>query len=127
MRQMSFSLTTPQVRRREKFVTRRLGWTDLSVGERLQAIVQGQGLKKGEKVERLTVIVVEQVRREPLRRMLDEPKYGAREVELEGFAAHSSWGTPDGFVQNFCKHNGCTPETVVTRIQFDYQDEKESA
>lgn len=120
MRQMSFALTTEQIRNRTKLVTRRMGWKNLQLGEQVQAIKQGQGLKKGETVEKLCVIEVKHVRREPLRRMLDEPEYGAREVEREGFAGHPEWGTPAGFVAGFCQHNGCRPETVITRIVFDY-------
>jgi hypothetical protein len=120
MRQMSFALTTEQIRNRTKTVTRRLGWENLTPLEHLQAIKQGQGLKKGETVEKLRIIIALDVRREPLRRMVDEPEYGALEVKREGFAGHPEMGTPEGFVAGFCQHNGCEPETIITRIEFDY-------
>lgn len=63
MRNMSFSLTTPQMRDRTKTLTRRLGWYSLKPGDRVQAVVKGMGLKKGEKVERLCVIEVVSVHR----------------------------------------------------------------
>jgi hypothetical protein len=50
---MSFSLTTVQIRNRTKTVTRRIGWTFLKPGDRLQPIEKGQGLRKGETVRTL--------------------------------------------------------------------------
>ena len=46
MRNISFSMTTEQVRRREKTVTRRLGWSDLKPGTILQAVEKAQGLDR---------------------------------------------------------------------------------
>ena len=115
MRQISFALTTPQVRAGTKRVTRRLGWATLTPGTPLQGVEKGQGLKKGETVTKLDVVMVLDVRREPLRRMTDEPEYGQVECILEGFPEM----TPAEFVAMFCEHNGCTPETVVTRIEFE--------
>ena len=122
MRNMSFSLTTPQVRSRTKTVTRRLGWLTLKPGELVQAVVRGQGLRKGERVEKLAVIRVTHVRREPLCRLTDDVGYGAAEVGLEGFRPHSVYlWPPAAFVAMFCAtHAGCTPESLVTRIQFVY-------
>jgi len=114
MRNMSFMLTTPQVLARTKTVTRRCGWTFLKPGDRLQAIEKGQGLKKGETVRRLAVIRVVSVRREPLSAITHQ------DVLREGF---HSWATTD-FVSFFCgSHKGCTPTTVITRIEFDYEKE----
>lgn len=48
---MSFALTTDQVRRRTKTVTRRMGWRRLKPGTLLQPIVKGQGIPKGGHVE----------------------------------------------------------------------------
>jgi hypothetical protein len=114
---ISFFLTTPQIRSRTKSVTRRMGWAPLKPGTRLWACVKCQGLKKGERVERLAMIEVVEVSRERLRRMTDEPAYGRMECVAEGFP-HL---TPAEFVAMFCaSHKGCTPETVVTRIAFRY-------
>lgn len=66
MRQMSFSLTTPQVLARTKTVTRRIGWWYLRRGQILRAIEKGQGLKKGEKVRLLGFIRILSTRTERL-------------------------------------------------------------
>lgn len=137
MKNMSFSLTTEQVRNSfqlavmgiapipgpdtptlaGKDVTRRLDWLTLKVGDRLVACVKCMGRKKGEPLQRICTIEVVSVCREPLRRMLDEPAYGRQEVRREGFPNM----TPAAFVQFFCEsHKGCTPDTVITRIEFKY-------
>lgn len=67
MRNMSFALTTDQVRQQTKTVTRRLGWKTLKPDTLIQPVVKGMGLKKGETVERIGgPIRVLNVRREPL-------------------------------------------------------------
>lgn len=121
MRNMSFALTAPQILSRSKCVTRRLGWTFLKPGELFCAIEKGQGLKKGEKVRRLTLLRVKSVRREPLRRLLTDRAYGLIECILEGFADPHALSEPAEFVRFFCKtHKGCRPHSVITRIEFDY-------
>ncbi|MGE3519225.1 MAG: hypothetical protein AB7J63_09755 [Vicinamibacterales bacterium] len=115
---MSFSLTTPQILDASKTVTRRLGWTDLAPGTLFCAVRKGMGLKKGEKVERLKVLRAVNVWREPLDRLLFDDAYGRREVIREGFPEL----TPAEFVRMFCRtHRGCTPQTVLTRIEFSYE------
>lgn len=79
MRNMSFQLTTEQIRNRSKTVTRRLGWRKLKVGELVQACVKCMGLRKGEKLEKLAVIKVKSVRFEPLFEITDD------DVRREGF------------------------------------------
>jgi hypothetical protein len=110
MKNISFSLTTPQVLDRSKTVTRRLGWNGVKVGEFLQAIEKGQGLKKGQKVRKLHVVRVLSARREPLKNMQ------CADLAREGFPGHSL----RDFIAMFCEHNACTPRTIVTRIEFDY-------
>jgi hypothetical protein len=57
------------------------------------------------------------VRREPLRRLLDDSDYGEAETGREGFSQYS----PSKFVELVCGINkGCTPDTVITRIEFTY-------
>lgn len=117
MRHMSFALTTEQVRQQTKFVTRRLRWKHAKVGDIVQPVVKGQGIPKGEKVERLGPPVrFVDVRQEPLGDMIDRPEYGQVECEREGFPEM----TPDGFVRMFCAHNGGSADTIVTRIEFEY-------
>ncbi len=127
MRNISFMLTTEQIRARTKTVTRRLGWRTLKPGDLLQGVVKGMGLKPGEKVQKLAVICVVSVRREPLRMILDDLDYGFDEVVREGFEGHPHFGWPSQFVEFFCNsHRGCIPATVVTRIEFEYIDETAS-
>lgn len=119
MRNISFALTTYQFRDRSKTVTRRIGWTKLKPGNLLMGVVKGMGLKPGEKVERLGAIRVVSVRQEELQAMTRAPDYGFRECVLEGFPTMS----PNDFVAMFCSsHKGCTPSTLVTRIEFEYVD-----
>lgn len=110
MRNISFSLTTPQFIAGKKDVTRRCGWRNLKAGERLMAIEKGMGLKKGEKVKKLGVIEVVSVRRETLWEVNAEPNACRR----EGFP---DW-EPDQFVKFFCKANKIRVADTVTRIEF---------
>ena len=116
MRNMSFALTTSQVREKTKDVTRRMGWLHLKVGEFIQPVKKCMGLRSGEKIERIGgAVVIVRTRREPLRRMIDDPDYGRSECRREGFPDMS----PDEFVSMFCAtHKGCTPDSLVTRIEF---------
>lgn len=122
MRNMSFMLTPQQIKAQTKTVTRRLGWRDLKPGTLLRAVRKCQGLKKGETIDRLGVLRVVDVRREPLRALTDDLDYGFAEVEREGLADHPRVrGYPSSFVEFFCgSHRGCTPESTVTRIEFEY-------
>lgn len=131
---MSFQLTTAQILDRSKTVTRRLGWTFLKPGDLIQAIEKGQGLKKGETVNRLAVLRVEHVSRERLDRMEAEAIYGQNECRAEGFPNLS----PMEFVAMFCASHRlvereadpvrwlgavtrpCRSTDEVTRIQFSY-------
>ena len=114
-RNMSFSLTTDQVRSRKKTVTRRKGWTFLKRGDVLNACVKCQGLKPGEQIERLCQIRVVDVRRERLDCLMVH-NYAMAECELEGFPEMLG---PD-FVKMFCSHMGGKPSQEVTRIAFEY-------
>ena len=114
MKNMSFSMTTEQVRRREKTVTRRLGWSDLQPGTLLQAVEKGQGLKKGEHVKPICVIRVVSVRQE----RLDEMHGHRAECFREGFLDM----TPTEFIDMFCEANRCGYGETVNRIEFEYFD-----
>ena len=122
MRNMSFALTTGQIRDGSKTVTRRLGWLNLKPGDMVRPVKKCMGLKPGEKIEPLRDPVrVVSVRREPLKRMTEDPEYGLAECEREGFAGHPAYKWPSEFVAMFCStHKGCTPGTEVTRIEFGY-------
>jgi hypothetical protein len=123
MRNISFMLTPQQILDRDKTVTRRLGWAKLQPGQLLQGVEKGMGLKKGEKVKRLRVIRVVDVRPEPLSAMTVDPEYGRAECVREGFGNHAELSEPAAFVEFFCRtHRRCQPETVVTRVEFEYVD-----
>jgi len=124
MRNMSFSLTTPQIIEGTKTVTRRLGWLNAKPGQQLRPVRKCMGLRPGEKLDVLRApLTIVSVRREPLRAMLDDPDYGFLECELEGFGSHPQYRWPSAFVEMFCvTHKGCTPETVVTRLEFSYDE-----
>lgn len=116
MRNMSFALTRNQILNRTKFVTRRLGWRFLKGGDLVQACFKCQGLKKGEHPEKLAVIRIRYVTTEMLYIIIKVN--GPRECILEGFPEL----TPTQFMEMFCRHNKCTPYTIVTRIEFEYVD-----
>jgi len=115
MRNISFALTTDQVRNRTKTVTRRNGWRFLKRGDVLCAVEKSQGLRKGEKVKRICTIRVRRVSRERLDYLFAYPGDCTR----EGFP----FLLPSEFIRHFCEtHKGVTPETEITRIEFEYVD-----
>jgi hypothetical protein len=119
MRNMSFMHTTTQIVAGTKFVTRRLGWWFLKGGENIRGVKQARGLKKGQRPHELRQIRVTEVRSEKLGRMLEDPGYGRRECDLEGYP---DWPAQK-FITIFCKtHKGCTPDSTVNRIAFEYVD-----
>jgi len=110
---MSVSLTERQVRDRSKTVTRRAGWLMLKPGDRLTLVRKAMGLKKGEKTVRVAEVEVVSVRRERLDAVTQV------DVAAEGFP-HM---TPAEFADFFCgSHKGCTPGSMVTRIEWRYVD-----
>lgn len=111
-RNMSFALTTEQFKNQTKTVTRRLGWAFLKSGDVVNGCEKVQGLRKGEKVVRLGQIQILNTRWEPL------CKITRADVEREGFPGMFT----HKFMEFFCKHNKCTPQTLVNRIEFEYVD-----
>jgi hypothetical protein len=117
MRNISFSLTKEQFRNRTKTVTRRLGWKDLKTGTILCAVEKAQGLKKGERIVRMGLIRVVNVRLEWLYEITDDPEYGRAEVVKEGFPDM----TPEQFFKFFIdSHDFDYPHEKITRIKFEY-------
>lgn len=115
MRNISFSMTTPQHKDGSKDVTRRFGWWNLKPGDRLMAVEKAMGLKKGEKMVRLGEIEIVSVRREPLNRMVLEPEYGAEEMRREGFPF--GLRDPAEFVRRMTPA-GKTADCPVNRIEY---------
>jgi hypothetical protein len=116
---MSFFLTKDAYLDGSKTVTRRggkglKGWPFLKAGDLCNGVEKSQGIPKGGKIKRLGQHEIVSTRFEPLQRMIDEPEYGKQEVILEGFPEM----TPAQFVAMYCKHNGCTPDFKVNRIEF---------
>lgn len=109
---MSFALTTDQIRNRAKTVTRRLGWWKLQPGDIITACVKVMGLKKGERVEKLVQIRVIDVRSEPLNAITKA------DCEKEGFP---KW-EPERFVEMFAEANKCPHDATVNRIEFEYME-----
>ena len=109
MKNISFSMTTPQFLDGSKDVTRRFGWWNLKPGDRLMAVEKAMGLKKGEKIKPLGVIEVVSVRHEMLSRITKD------DVVREGF--------PDMTKMGFCLffmrgHKGVEMSTIINRIEF---------
>ena len=109
-RNMSFMLTTEQIRNQKKTVTRRLGWKFLRHGDIVNACEKCQGLKKGEKIKKICQIRIVDIVNLPLFMMWksDCIKEGFPELE------------PKEFIKMFCKEMGCKPDTLVNRIEFEY-------
>ena len=113
-RNMSFAMTTEQIKNRTKTVTRRFGWWFLKPGEIVCAVEKGMGLKKGEKVKRLGLIRVVSVRKEPLIAI------SVHDVAREGFPEM----TPFQFCLMLVKHYKCSASDDINRIEFEYVDER---
>jgi hypothetical protein len=123
VRNISFALTTEQIRNQTKTVTRRIGWKNLQPGTLLQPVEKCQGLKKGEGVKKIGgPIRVVSVRRERLSRLVyDSPDWARREVVAEGFPQMNRFE----FFGFFSKTHGAKSEAQalameVTRIEFEY-------
>jgi len=115
-RNMSFFMTTQQVIDRKKDVTRRERWRFVKAGDLICAVRKCQGLKPGEKIERLAMIRVISARFEPLAMLVSDRDYGRREMEREGFPGRD----PADFVAMLCQHYKCDPTTAFNRIEFEY-------
>lgn len=110
---MSVSLTEDAVQARRKTVTRRLGWKQLEVGDRLTLCRKVMGRRKDEPLVRICDVEVVGVRRE----QLDDITAG--DVLAEGFDDLD----PIQFITFFCKHMRCDPWTLVTRIEWRYLED----
>lgn len=110
MRNMSFMLTTPQMKAKTKTVTRRSGWAKLKVGEIVMACEKCQGLGKGGKIVRIGPIRILSNEETVLDSITDE------DVAKEGFPEWNS----NQFILFFCTHNKCNPDKIVRRIEFEY-------
>lgn len=110
-RNMSFSITTEQVRNRTKTVTRRNGWWKLKSGDILNAVEKGMGLKKGERVKVICQIRVISAKAE---RLAD---INGPEIIKEGFPQMSKTEFMDMFIKS---HKGVTFDSFINRVEFEY-------
>lgn len=112
MRNLSFSLTTRQMRERTKSVTRRCGpfWLRLKPGELVCAVEKSQGIKKGGLV-RIGTIRIVRASTESLDSISQD------EVDREGFPDL----TPAQFVAMFLRHMPAARKSPhVVRIEFEH-------
>ena len=115
MRNMSFAMTTQQVRAHSKDVTRRFGWSFLKPGDLVRAVKKGMGLKKGEKIERLATIRIVSTRWEPLNAMTRD------DCTREGFPQMG----PLDFVRFIQGVYECEPDKLIHRIEFEYVEDEQ--
>ena len=117
MRNMSFSMTTDQIRAGTKTVTRRFGWWGLKPGDRVMACEKCMGLKKGEKVTKIRPIEIVSTRRERIDAILNYGwAEGDAEMVREGFPGIS----PFSLVEFLCESAGKQADDPVNRIEFRY-------
>ena len=110
-RNMSFAMTTDQVRNKTKTVTRRFGWLFLKPGDVVQPVEKAMGLRRGEQIKKIGGLIrVVSVRSEPLNAITQE------DVVKEGFP---DW-TPAQFIQMLVDHYKVDPTESVNRIEFKY-------
>ena len=107
---MSFYHTQNQVSAGTKVVTRRIGWSRLKPGQRFWAVVKGQGIKKGQKIQRIRECECVSNRSERLDAITQD------DCRREGFPDYQ----PSDFVMMFCRNMGCHYDTIVNRIEFKY-------
>ena len=112
MRNMSFMLTTDQIRNQTKTVTRRLGWWSLKPGDRVMACVKCQGIPKGGKIEKICEIEIVSCRAERLNQITEDDVY------REGFPQLTTLE----FIRMFMKEMKCCVVERVNRIAFKYVD-----
>jgi len=112
MKNISFAMTTDQIRNQTKTVTRRFGWLCLKPGDILQPVVKGMGLKKGETVQKIgPPIRIISTRIERLDHIT------AEDCRREGFPELD----PAGFVDMLMKHYGLHDRgQPCNRIEFEY-------
>ncbi len=113
-RNMSFALTTEQIKNRTKTVTRRFGWLFLKPGDEVYAVEKSLGLKKGEKIVHLAHLRILSAQQEPLNNIT------YRECGYEGFPHY----TPGQFINMLRNHykKKIDSSELINRIEFEYID-----
>jgi len=111
---MSVALTEQAVLDRTKTVTRRLGWRFLRPYDRLTLCRKVQGRKRADGTVEPLVRIAEVEVLTGRRELLCDITFD--DVAREGFPNYSL----RAFIQFFCLHMRCTPDTEVTRIEWRY-------
>lgn len=113
MRRMSFNLTQQQILDQSKTVTRRVGWWNVKVGERLRAVDR----LRSKDAKTLGIIEVVSARCEALHKITDE------DVAREGFPGKDRFW----FESMFCEAMKLNRmhQNAVNRIEFRYVDEEQ--
>lgn len=119
-RLMSVAYTVDAVNDRSKMVTRRVGWRFVKAGDLLQLCRKVQGRRRSdgtvEPLDLLAVVHITGVRREPLRAIYSLP---APDIETLREGVPGVY-TVDAFVEFYCNTFGVTPDTEITRIEWEY-------
>ncbi len=108
MRNMSFSMTTEQMKNRSKTVTRRFGWWFSKPSDIVMAVEKGMGLKKGEKIKPLYPIEILNCRGELLHEITKA------DCIKEGFPDYE----PEEYILMMCEKFGCSRYIKLNRIEF---------
>ena len=111
-RNISFAMTTQQIKDKTKTQTRRFGWWFLKPGDVLCGVEKAMGLKKGEKIKRLSYIKVISTKKEPLN------KLSKKDFIKESF---TNW-TPEQFIQMLVDYYKIDPSKECNVIEFEYMD-----
>lgn len=109
-RNMSFAMTTEQVRAQSKDVTRRFGWWFLKPGDKVWAVEKSMGIPAGEKIKRIRMIEIVSTRAEPLNAIT------TLDCTREGFPSF----TPKEFIDMLVDHYRINPTELCNRIEFRY-------
>lgn len=117
-RNMSFSMTTDQFRRKEKTVTRRFGWWNAKPGDIYNGVEKAMGLKKGEKIKVIHQIRIISAVPEKLGDMVKRPDGGYLELVKERMPFGIQ--CPREFVDTLARKSGKTLDALVNRIEFEY-------
>lgn len=112
-RNMSFAITTEQVRNQTKDVTRHFGWWFLKPSDKVWAVEKSMGIPAGKTINRICMIEIVSTRAEQLDAIT------ARDCARERLPHY----TPDGFVQMLVDHYGIDPAEKCNRIEFRYLTE----
>lgn len=109
-RNMSVAYTKDAVLKEAKDVTRRLGRWFVKPGDIVHLVNRTMGFKKGERPVRYKTVRIVSARPEPLNAITQE------ECRREGFPDL----TPTEFVALFSRHNKCSEDRVINRIEWQY-------